>query len=667
MRTRQVHLDFHTSEHIKGIGSAFDAEQFKTALKEACVNSITLFAKCHHSWCYYDSKVGKRHPHLDFNLLDEQMKAARELGIKVSVYITAGWSDNDAKEHPEWLGRNQDGSVSVENYDMNAAPTDSKGIVSWQNLCLNGPYTEHIYELTREVCDRYEEFDGLFYDICFFQDACWCDSCRKGMRAMGLDENCQEDAERYLQLKRKEFMDTLIDIKNEKHPNADIFFNGSADIYREWAHPHQTHYEIENLPTIDGSYDKLLLRMQFFSKYQKFCVGMTGKFHLNWGEFGGYKTPEALKYECASMLSYGAGCCVGDQLHPLGFADKSTYRNIGTAFSYVKELEPYCYDCQSTARIGLYYETKMQTGALKASVAGAVQMLLELHEDFQVVTEPADFEKYELLILPDYVYLDEEAATHLNSYLEKGGKILFTCDSGLNVDKANFLLKAPVIYEGAAVFDKDYVEVRPVLSDNMVTGPILYYSGANRVRIEDRAVQVLAHVKEPYFSRTYAFFCSHQNTPYKPETSGYPAAVWRENVIYAAHALFKGYTEHGAIYHRRYFENMLRLLLPEKIVEVKLPSAARVRLVKQVQEERSILHLLYGIPTQTGEACLLDNFPELKDIPVTIKAEEAVKTVKLVPQNDELEFRQEKDKVSFLIPKLYIHQAVVMEWETGNE
>jgi len=43
LRFRQVHLDFHTSEKIGGIGAEFDAERFAAVLNKARVNSITCF------------------------------------------------------------------------------------------------------------------------------------------------------------------------------------------------------------------------------------------------------------------------------------------------------------------------------------------------------------------------------------------------------------------------------------------------------------------------------------------------------------------------------------------------------------------------------------------------------------------------------------------------
>ena len=41
---RQIHLDFHTSECIDGIGSKFSKAQFQQMLRMGHVSSITVFA-----------------------------------------------------------------------------------------------------------------------------------------------------------------------------------------------------------------------------------------------------------------------------------------------------------------------------------------------------------------------------------------------------------------------------------------------------------------------------------------------------------------------------------------------------------------------------------------------------------------------------------------------
>ena len=102
MRFRQVHLDFHTHADIPGIGEKFDAKAFARSLREAYVDSVTVFSKCHHGLSYHPTKVGKMHPHLEFNLLRAQMDALHAEGIKAPVYLTASWDELAAFEHPEW-------------------------------------------------------------------------------------------------------------------------------------------------------------------------------------------------------------------------------------------------------------------------------------------------------------------------------------------------------------------------------------------------------------------------------------------------------------------------------------------------------------------------------------------------------------------------------------
>ena len=102
LRFRQVHLDFHTSPDIPGIGEKFDRKEWQERLKKAHVDSITCFSACHHGWSYPPTKVGAMHPHLKFNLLREQMDAAKEIDVKVPVYVTAGFNYRISQLHPEW-------------------------------------------------------------------------------------------------------------------------------------------------------------------------------------------------------------------------------------------------------------------------------------------------------------------------------------------------------------------------------------------------------------------------------------------------------------------------------------------------------------------------------------------------------------------------------------
>jgi histone acetyltransferase (RNA polymerase elongator complex component) len=73
-----VHLDFHTSPLIESIGRDFEREEYIRTIREAHIDLMTVFAKCHHGYCYYPTKVGEMHPHLSFDLLGAQLEAIRE-------------------------------------------------------------------------------------------------------------------------------------------------------------------------------------------------------------------------------------------------------------------------------------------------------------------------------------------------------------------------------------------------------------------------------------------------------------------------------------------------------------------------------------------------------------------------------------------------------------
>ena len=96
LRYRQVHLDFHTSEHCPNVGGKFDEDQFIGALKKGHVNSVTIFAQCHHGWCYYPTNTDMEHPNLQTDLVGRMQAAARKADINMPVYITVQWQEKGA-------------------------------------------------------------------------------------------------------------------------------------------------------------------------------------------------------------------------------------------------------------------------------------------------------------------------------------------------------------------------------------------------------------------------------------------------------------------------------------------------------------------------------------------------------------------------------------------
>ena len=132
----QIHLDFHTSEHIAGRRDPRSTpRRSPDTLARAHVDSVTCFARCHHGWIYFDTTVHpeRRHPHLERDLLREQIEACHARGIRVPIYTTVQWDHLTAAEHPEWRIVTPEGALE-------GTPPFEAGF--YRKLCLNSPYVE---------------------------------------------------------------------------------------------------------------------------------------------------------------------------------------------------------------------------------------------------------------------------------------------------------------------------------------------------------------------------------------------------------------------------------------------------------------------------------------------------------------------------------------------
>ena len=635
-----IHLDFHTSPDIGEIGTRFDKKKFTETVKKSGIDLMTVFAKCHHGYAYYPSKITPMHPGLNFNLLKEQIEAIHDAGAKAPIYITVGWNKLEADSHPEWhqIDFYTHSPICPPLSEELGAPLPE---CYWVALCPTGGYLDYVEEFTKEVCENFDVSDGIFFDICFVSDACVCDNCKRGMIEKGLDPDNHDHAAEYYRVKHIEMMKRLTSLVHSYSKNSPVFYNGGADMNRTEYHPYQTHYELEDLPTAWGGYDLMPLRAKFFEKYGKHYLGMTGKFNHSWGEFGGFKNKEALRYECCDMLSVGASISVGDHLHPSGELDESTYATVAHAFGYVNKIKDYCYETRAYTDVAIILSHSFD------SDIGLSKLLQNMHLEYDTV-EPGDsLDAYKYVILPDSVAMTEKCRQELLRFVNRGGSVIASYASIF--DELGVKKIAPSDY------DIDYIQYNV----DEYTTPFLSYESAYRVECDG---EQLAYVYEPYFSRTAEHFCGHKNTPNKLEAADYPALVKRGNVLYFAHPVFRSYNKNGSYVLERYITSAIERVLDKCILTENLPSVARVRLRASDAKQFIALHLLYAPPVNRGNVCLLPDFPTLYGVKVKVKTDKNIKRVVLRPEETELEFTYASGYVEFLVPPFNLHSLITIEW-----
>jgi hypothetical protein len=664
---RQIHLDFHTSPHIPGIGTKFDKARWQDTLQEARVNSVTLFSKCHHGWSYHPTGVGKPHPHLDFDLLRAQYEACKEIGIAAPIYLSAGVDNLVGEEHPEWREINAEGAFS----GWVTSPIKP----GFQMMDFLSPYLDYLCAQIEEAVRLFPDCDGIFLDIISQTPGCskWRLAC---LEAQGWDAELLEDRQKAADAALKRYYQMTTQAAKCLSPDMPIFHNsghirrGDRDVLEYFSH-----LEIESLPTGGWGYDHFPMSAKYAARLGLDFLGMTGKFHTTWGEFGGHKHPNALRYECAAMLAFNSKCSIGDQLHPSGELDATTYRTIGAAYREVEAKEPWCLGARPVADIGvLSSEAENHSHGQSQPDEGVTRALLEGHFLFELLDREMDFSQFRLLILPDDIRVDEALNSRLDGYLASGGRLLLSGESGLWKDRAEFAFDLGADYSGPSEFSPDFILPEPAFRADFLSTPVVMYGRSQRIRVTSG--ESLGKVFDPYFNRSYRHFCSHQHAPFRDVPSGFDCGVRKGSVAYLSHPVFTLYRTYGAVVHREYICRVIKSLLGlDATCEVRLPSTARVSLNRQAEARRSVLHLLFANTISRGGSLklsditvsgtggnieIIEELLPLRNTRVVLRHQSPVKRVTLEPSGEEIPFTQESGTVEFTVDEFACHQVVAL-------
>jgi hypothetical protein len=633
---RQVHLDFHTSEKIPDIAADFDPVSFANTVKAASISSMTVFARCHHGWLYYPSKSFPQliHPNLKRpNLLLEQIRALHDVGIRAPIYITVQWDYRSANEHPEWLLRKRDGSHEGDSFTKPGF---------YQSLCINTGYYEFLAAHTREICELLgDELDGVFFDIVGIRP-CLCSTCLSKMRQAGIDVSDDEAVRIFAKESMVHFKAKMTELIRSINKACTIFYNaGHVGPCTTSSAKSYTHFELESLPSGSWGYLHFPVTAKYARKLGKDCLGMTGKFHTEWGDFHSLKNQAALEFECFRMLSYGFACSIGDQMEPFGVLNPSTYKLIGNVFSAYAVYEEWGRPSIPLVEAAIVTpEIENEEFRIPESIMGAVQMLDELSLQYDVIDKNMDFTMYRLIILPDDLMVEEDFQERLDVYVKNGGKVISCGKGGLSYHK-EYPACFGLDYMGSAEKYPDFILAEGLLADGLESGNeyVIYRRGED---LRPNGAKSILNARAPYFSREGNYFCSHRYTPSaKGET--YPVAFQNGNVMVFSHPLFTQYRENAPFWCKKLIANAIDHLLPSPLVRHNGPSTVTISLLHQPEKHRINVHVLTYIPVRKSATIdIIEERTKVAGLTLTLNLPYDIKTANIVPQGESLSIKDQQ-------------------------
>lgn len=649
---RKIHLDFHTPAWVENIGEDFSADEFVNTLQKAGVDNICVFGKCCHGLSYYDTITGTRHPHLQFDLLKEMVDALRKASIGVSVYYTVVWDDLVVDEHPDWAQRDALGNPRMGFGDR------------WRTVCVNSPYTEEVViPQIKEIVEGYDP-DELWFDMLWVVDEeCFCNYCREKMIEQGKDPANRNDRIAFSDWTDQQFMKKVSGFAKSLKPEIVVTYNNCVRIGARKKIPYMDVFEIESLPHAWG-YWYFPLYSRYIRTLRIPVKGMTCRFHKFWGDFGSLKPVPQLQFEAASMISQGAGCIIGDQLYPRAQLEPAAYDNVGEVFEFIKQREPYSIGWEPVTQIALLGDNEpgsTSQGQPSPQLLGSLKMLMELHHQFDVIDEEAEFSGYDVIVVADAVTPSPELKQKLEDYVKNGGKLLFTGKSLTNTDRSWFQKQFQMEHHGSSGYSMDYImPIDERLKNNLPSMEMIVYDRFEKVHPIGN-VTILAEAIHPLEERTPVRYMSHlQASP--GNRSDYPAILSiDDSVLYFASPIFKSYFESGNPLLRHMVAGALQILLPDPVVESNAPTSSEITLLQK--DNKLALHLTNYSPSRRGNHPeVVDEIRPLHDIRLTVRWTKKPKKVTLFPENEQVEFIYEDNTISIVVPRIDIHTGVCIEF-----
>jgi hypothetical protein len=109
--------------------------------------------------------------------------------------------------------------------------------------------------------------------------------------------------------------------------------------------------------------------------------------------------------------------------------------------------------------------------------------------------------------------------------------------------------------------------------------------------------------------------------------------------------------------------NAIDLLLPDPLLRHDGPSTILASLNEQADLDRQVIHLLHYIPERRGQSFdVIEDIIPLYNVKLSVRLEQNIKNVLLVPQGQALEHTRSRRRVNFTVPQIMGHQMIEISY-----
>lgn len=665
---RRIHMDFHNPEFLSELGKKFDATEYVRTLKEANINGLVTFSKCHHGNSYYRTELGQSHPAMKGDMMGEIIKECNRQGITPLVYYSVAWDRKVAQRNRDWLQRTKEGK-----------PISHR---VWEFICLNSPYKEEVvFPQLREVIRNYSGFIALWLDIVWMAPTgCYCKYCRRKFErkyGYSIEKATDSEREHFLNESTLDFLKEAKRIIKKENSSILMTFNQTS-LFNPF----------ESAPS-PGKYDKLWRIVDFISVEShtpdygdvprtlgildasfkaKYCRGFKIPFEItpsrfihSWGAWDILPLAH-FKAVFTQIVSNGGVINCGDQTYPDGTLDKGVYSVLGKAFEFVMKREEWFKDKKEIPNVCLLADRWGPEFQGAGQILTQIQVPFTVRDSAQVKQE--NLNDYKIVICPALDQLDQDLVRILKEYLSQGGKIL--ADYSTSTVREDILEEIfGVRYLEQSAYSIGYLDLSSMSEKEdlfktplLVTGPF--------AKIELKGAEKMLNWINPRTESTEERYLRHPNAP--PGThSQYPGVVinsiGKGKTMFVAAPVFKDFWKSCHWYLKPIIKFLLNQLEPKPLIKVE-GNYTNLEITLTSSGESVQIHLItYEEVPKTERFSLIESNPTIHDLVVYISKEllESPKEAYLAPDGDRLTWQDARNYIKFTLPKVQAYNVLAIE------
>ena len=443
-------VDMHIPDWNEEFMTQFDPENYVEMLKLAKAQSAVLYAHSHAGPCFYPTKAGHMHKNLNGrDIFGETLELCHENDIKVVAYYSVIHDTWAHEEYPDFR------MMDIKGEDMY--------LYNRYGMCCPNSlsYRDHVVAQIKELCEY--DFDGIRFDMTFWVDVCYCDYCQKRFaKEVGGElpkiANWEDTQWVAFQRKREEWMNDfahlITSIVKSLKPAASVEHQISG-LFANWKWGVNVDLADE-CDFLQGDFYGGKLQGSFVNKMlynltNNHPHGFETSSNIGLGEHTTLKSTELLKAKAYCAMANGGAFIFIDSIDPVGTLNPKVYHHLGGVFDEISVFDKY-FGGQMCQDIAVFYSTESKydpkcDGDIPfdlinpfdpppphcKSALGASGAFLNFNMPFSVITRKSldDLSKYQVIILPDVLMVDENEVEAIRNYVRQGGRLYASKNTSL--------------------------------------------------------------------------------------------------------------------------------------------------------------------------------------------------------------------------------------------